>query len=184
MLTATSTYPLVGGCHIQTGTYTADAPITWSAKNQGGAISTSTSYTWSGNGDLDGSTRKTVRVQYDSIGEKEGTVTIVRADESLAATCSITLSERGDAGVHSGDAGGSGCFIATAAYGSAWEPHVATLRAFRDEHMLTSAFGTMLVQLYYATSPPIADYIAERDWLRAVVRGVLTPVVKIVERID
>ncbi len=71
----------------------------------------------------------------------------------------------------------SGCFIATAAYGSPIEEHVATLRDFRDRHLLTNAPGRWFVEQYYEYSPPVADYIRERDGLRAVVRGVLTPVV-------
>jgi len=71
----------------------------------------------------------------------------------------------------------SGCFIATAAYGSPFEEHVATLREFRDQHLLTNTPGRWFVAQYYEHSPPVADYIRERDGLRTVVRGVLTPVV-------
>ncbi|MCX7897800.1 MAG: hypothetical protein N2441_08000 [Rhodocyclaceae bacterium] len=73
------------------------------------------------------------------------------------------------------------CFIATAAYGSSWEPHVATLRAFRDRHLLTHEMGRWLVERYYEISPPLAAIIREREWLRVLVRGVLTPVVWILE---
>ncbi|MFC1837247.1 CFI-box-CTERM domain-containing protein [Thermodesulfobacteriota bacterium] len=76
----------------------------------------------------------------------------------------------------SGDSGGS-CFIATAAYGSYWEPHVMTLRKFRDKHLLTNKLGTKFVQLYYKYSPPIADYIAEQEGLRSMVRIGLAPLV-------
>ena len=36
---------------------------------------------------------------------------------------------------------GSGCFVATAAYGSYLDPHVEALRNFRDEQLLTNAPG-------------------------------------------
>lgn len=72
----------------------------------------------------------------------------------------------------------SGCFIATAAYGSPFEEHVATLREFRDKRLLTNAPGNWFVEQYYEHSPPIADYIREREGLRAVVRGLLAPVVQ------
>lgn len=72
---------------------------------------------------------------------------------------------------------GDYCFIATAAYGSWLDPHVATLRHFRDRWLLTNAPGQSFVDWYYRVSPPLADWIAARDWARALVRGVLAPVV-------
>ena len=73
--------------------------------------------------------------------------------------------------------GNSGCFIATAAYGSALDPHLDSLRNFRDRFLETNRPGRAMVRFYYRHSPPLADFIAERDWLRTVVRGLLTPVV-------
>jgi hypothetical protein len=76
-----------------------------------------------------------------------------------------------------GGGGGGGCFIATAAYGSYMEPHVVVLRDFRDGFLLTNAVGKLFVGLYYAYSPPVADFIANHDTLRALVRWSLLPVV-------
>lgn len=76
---------------------------------------------------------------------------------------------------------GPGCFIATAAYGSPLDPHLDSLRDFRDRFMMTNAPGRATVRFYYRNSPPLAEYIAERSWLRAVVRGLLTPVVYAIE---
>lgn len=75
------------------------------------------------------------------------------------------------------DGGGGGCFIATAAFGSYMEPQVTTLRAFRDQYLLTNAPGTAFVHAYYRLSPPMADFIAQHDTLRAVTRGALLPLI-------
>ena len=72
---------------------------------------------------------------------------------------------------------GGECFIATAAYGSYSESHVMVLREFRDNVLLKSKAGTALVDMYYAYSPPIADFIAERPALRVATRMALAPVV-------
>jgi hypothetical protein len=67
------------------------------------------------------------------------------------------------------------CFIATAAFGSKFEPSVALLRAFRDEFLLSNAPGSAFVAFYYRNSPPIANYIAQSDSLKAAVRVALIP---------
>lgn len=81
----------------------------------------------------------------------------------------------------SSSAGGSGCFVATAAYGSYLDPHVMVLRHFRDDVLLRTEAGCAFVRFYYRNSPPIADFIARHDALRMVVRLALTPLVFVVK---
>lgn len=66
----------------------------------------------------------------------------------------------------------SGCFIATAAFGSDQAGEVVILRSFRDEVLPESSFGEALVLLYYRFSPPIANLIAKSLLLRATIRQV------------
>jgi uncharacterized repeat protein (TIGR01451 family) len=69
------------------------------------------------------------------------------------------------------------CFIATAAYGSMLEPRVVALRQFRDQYLERTGLGRAFIRLYYRHSPPVAAVIAEHEWLRLLVRMLLTPLV-------
>lgn len=73
--------------------------------------------------------------------------------------------------------GGSGCFIATAAFGSPLEKHVVILRNFRDTYLINNASGRILVNLYYRYSPPVARLIQNNESLRLFVRCGLLPVI-------
>ncbi|MCX5807140.1 MAG: prepilin-type N-terminal cleavage/methylation domain-containing protein [Proteobacteria bacterium] len=72
---------------------------------------------------------------------------------------------------------GSGCFIATAAYGSYLDPHVIALREFRDRYLLTNRIGTIFVEFYYRYSPLAASFIIKDCRLRILSRFMLTPLV-------
>jgi len=71
------------------------------------------------------------------------------------------------------------CFIATAAYGSQMQPHVEMLREFRDRFLLDNTIGKTFVNLYNTYSPPIADFIAKHDNVRAMVRLSLLPIISV-----
>ncbi len=94
----------------------------------------------------------------------------LRNIEKFRKTESVNASEGG--GTKSAS-GGGGCFIATAATGSAFASEVIELAAFRDDVLLQNQIGRVLVQLYYAISPPIAAVIAQSKSLRRIVLSVL-----------
>ena len=108
----------------------------------------------------------------------------LRGDDNLAAD-GIIIDLGGPGSAIGGDSlssgsdddDGGGCFIATAAYGSPFEGHVEILREFRDVYLLPSAVGHAFVDAYYRYLPPVADFIAKHDTLRAAVRVALLPAV-------
>jgi len=76
-------------------------------------------------------------------------------------------------------AGGGGCLIATATFGSEIAPQVQFLRELRDNTVLQtesgSAFMTGFNQFYYSFSPAIADYERENPVFKETVKLALTP---------
>jgi hypothetical protein len=75
----------------------------------------------------------------------------------------------------------SGCFIATAAYGGPMAAKVQLLRAVRDRARDRSALAAAAADLYARSSPPVADVLRAAEAGRAVVRAVLSPVVRLLE---
>jgi len=79
----------------------------------------------------------------------------------------------------------SGCFIATATYGSEAAPQVQALRGFRDgvamKTFAGSSFMTGFLTWYYSWSPPVADAIAPDGNAKAVMRVVLQPLLGILD---
>jgi hypothetical protein len=119
--------------------------------------------------------RKSVVVNLEDggAGDADGTVNGIIVDPAgLAAGLSSLFGGDSD-----DDGSQEGCFIATAAYGSYMEEHVMILRNFRDKILYSSDWGTAAVHFYYKHSPPLADFIAEHQDLRRVVRWGLLPVI-------
>jgi hypothetical protein len=71
---------------------------------------------------------------------------------------------------------GSGCFIATAAYGTHYDKHVHVLRLFRDMYLMKNSIGQKFVEIYYKHSPQIANIIRKSETLKWITRTLLTPV--------
>ena len=73
----------------------------------------------------------------------------------------------------------SGCFIATAAYGTPFASEIDVLRKFRDQSLDKNCIGRILIKKYYQLSPPIAQKISISETRKKIVRLMLTPLVKI-----
>jgi hypothetical protein len=102
-------------------------------------------------------------------------------DNNGSAICDIGAYEFLYSGAASspsdGGGSGSGCFIATAAWGSAMQPQVRFLRAFRDQFLLNNLPGQYFINLYYQYSPPLAAWLRQHNTLRTWVRTSLMPLI-------
>ena len=99
-------------------------------------------------------------------------------------TTTVTILANSVTASSGGGGGKSGCFIATAAFGTPLAGEVMELRHFRDGYLLKRGWGQSFVKFYYARSPPIADFIRDRAWLRAIVRVALRPLIWIASWIN
>jgi hypothetical protein len=73
----------------------------------------------------------------------------------------------------------SGCFIATAAYGSPLASDVQTLRRLRDGVRDRSPLAAAAADVYARSSPPLADALRGPEAARAVARSLLAPLVRL-----
>jgi hypothetical protein len=113
-------------------------------------------------------------------------IVVETSDGTATSTggASFTNNEPPDTGATPGNAGtvtsaqGGGCFVATAAYGSALQSELETLRRFRNERLIPAKVGDAFTRTYYANSPTVARRIRGSSLLRAFSRKCLTPAVK------
>lgn len=89
------------------------------------------------------------------------------------------LQQNRAAAAHRGEVSNSGCFIATAAYGTPLANEVALLRTYRDRVLARSKAGRSFIAFYYRYSPNVASWIAAAGYRRWLVRSVLRPVLQL-----
>ena len=109
--------------------------------------------------------------------EKDASLTLERMDNVLrefAAYCYHELNIQGKVVEQKK----SGCYIATAVYGSYDAPEVRVLRRFRDDVLAESIFGRAFIQLYYWLSPPIAKWLKDTRRINTTVRHALDRLTK------
>lgn len=67
----------------------------------------------------------------------------------------------------------SGCYVATAVYGSYDCPEVWTLRRFRDNMLAKSWLGRAFIRTYYAISPTLVKWFGKSGWFKNMWKPVL-----------
>lgn len=72
----------------------------------------------------------------------------------------------------------SGCYVATAVYGSYDCPQVWTLRRFRDGRLAATLPGRAFIRTYYAVSPTLVRWFGSTAWFRRLWRGPLDRLVR------
>ena len=67
----------------------------------------------------------------------------------------------------------SGCYVATAVYGSYDCPDVWTLRRFRDCTLAETWYGRAFIHTYYAISPTLVKWFGHTNWFKKLWKGKL-----------
>jgi hypothetical protein len=75
----------------------------------------------------------------------------------------------------------TGCFVATAAWGSALGPEVSAMRRLRDRLRPTSVLFAAAADIYYRSGPAAAEVLRRSDTARALVRRFLGPLGAVAE---
>lgn len=73
---------------------------------------------------------------------------------------------------------GSGCYVATAVYGSYDCPQVWTLRRYRDSILAITWYGRAFVRSYYAISPMLVKWFGGTEWFKNMWKPKLDKMVK------
>lgn len=60
----------------------------------------------------------------------------------------------------------SGCYVATAVYGSYDCPQVWTLRRYRDYTLAETWYGRTFIRIYYTISPTLVKWFGHTDWFK------------------
>lgn len=67
----------------------------------------------------------------------------------------------------------SGCYVATAVYGSYDCPQVWTLRRYRDDILAQTWYGRAFIRTYYAVSPTLVKWFGDSAWFKKMWQGKL-----------
>lgn len=75
----------------------------------------------------------------------------------------------------------SGCYIATAVYGSYDCPEVWTLRRYRDDVLDNTKCGRLFIRGYYAISPTLVKWFGKTNWFK---KTLISPLNRFVNKLN
>jgi hypothetical protein len=75
-----------------------------------------------------------------------------------------------------------GCFVATSAFESQFEPTVLKLREYRDIKLSKTSLGKRFIKWYYKNGPKLAEILNRNAYLKPAVRKILKFIALIVVR--
>lgn len=110
----------------------------------------------------------------DASGTANPITVTMDSDKSIKANFTATQTDGG---------GGGSCFIATACYETPMAEEVKVLCAFRDRYLLTNPIGSAFVDFYYKYSRRLADFIRDKENLKAFIRECLKPLIWIASKV-
>lgn len=124
------------------------------------------------NGDLQPNARKIAKLLLDA--GADATVTTIygvatynnKTDPEIASMIQAKFPslEKGES---------SGCYVATAVYGSYDCPQVWTLRRYRDYTLAETWYGRAFIKTYYAISPTLVKWFGHTAWFKNMWKGKL-----------
>lgn len=71
------------------------------------------------------------------------------------------------------------CLIATVAFGTPLAQELYVLRSFRDNFMLRNWIGSLLAEIYYVLSPPIAKLFTKSSKLKSITRKLIKMLIRL-----
>lgn len=110
----------------------------------------------------------------DSQGSEPDTSAAIAASQPI----SKAADDSGDNAKHR--TAKSGCYVATAVYGSYDCPEVSVLRRWRDNSLASTSWGRRLIRFYYRVSPAVVRAVGNEQWFS---RGVRWPLDRFVARL-
>lgn len=98
---------------------------------------------------------------------------IIRDSEGTSDILTPCITEQQEARQKLIPSSASGCYVATAVYGSYDCPQVWTLRRYRDYTLAETWYGRAFIRVYYAISPTLVKWFGHTEWFKKMWKGKL-----------